>query len=58
MESKRKLSYRKPSNRRGTIFSSIPKEYIEKLNITEEDREIIITLNEKTREIIIKKATD
>lgn len=59
MESKRKLSYRKPSNRGGKQFSvTIPKEYIEKLNITEEDREIIITLNEKTREIIIKKATD
>lgn len=59
MESKRKLSYRKPSNRGGEQFSiTIPKEYIEKLNITEEDREIIITLNEKTREIIIKKATD
>lgn len=59
MENKRKLSYRKPSNRGGGQFSiTIPKEYIEKMNITEQDREIIISFNEDTKEIVIKKATD
>lgn len=56
MENRRKLSYRKPSNRGGGQFSiNIPKEYIEKMNITEEDREVVISFNEKTKEIIIKK---
>ncbi len=59
MENKRKLSYRKPSNRGGGQFSvTIPKEYIEKMNITEQDREITIFFNEETKEIMIKKATD
>lgn len=59
MENKRKLSYRKPSNRGGEQFSvTIPKEYIEKMNITEQDREITIFFNEETKEIVIKKATD
>ena len=59
MENKRKLSYRKPSNRGGEQFSvTIPKEYIEKMNITEQDREITIFFNEETKEIMIKKATD
>lgn len=57
MENKRKLSYRKPSNRGGEQFSvTIPKEYIEKMNITEQDREITIFFNEETKEIVIKKS--
>lgn len=56
MENRRKLSYRKPSNKGGGQFSiNIPKEYIEKMNITEEDREVVISFNEKTKEITIKK---
>lgn len=59
MENKRKLSYRKPSNRGGEQFSfTIPKEYIQKMEITFEDRNINLFFNEETKEIIIKKATD
>ena len=56
MENKKRLSYRKPTNRGGGQFSlTIPKEFIEKMEITEENREIIISFNEETKEVIIKK---
>lgn len=56
MENKKRLSYRKPTNRGGGQFSlTIPKEFIEKMGITEENREIIISFNEETKEVIIKK---
>ena len=56
MENKKRLSYRKPTNRGGGQFSlTIPKEFIEKMGITEEDREIIVSFNEETKEVIIKK---
>lgn len=59
MGNKKRLSYRKPSNRGGEQFSiTIPKECIEKMGITESDREIIILFNEETKEVVIKKATD
>ena len=56
MENKKRLSYRKPTNRGGgQFFLTIPKEFIEKMGITEENREIIISFNEETKEVIIKK---
>ena len=56
MENKKRLSYRKPTNRGGGQFSlTIPKEYIEKMGITVEDRNIEISFNEKTKIISIKK---
>lgn len=57
MENKKRLSYRKPTNRGGEQFSlTVPKEFIQKMGITEEEREIIIFFNEETKEVIIKKA--
>lgn len=56
MENRKRLSYRKPTNRGGEQFSlTIPKEYIEKMGITVEDRNIEISFNEKTKIISIKK---
>lgn len=57
MENKKRLSYRRPTNRGGEQFSlTVPKEFIQKMGITEEEREIIIFFNEETKEVIIKKA--
>lgn len=57
MEKRRKLSYRKPTNRGGEQYATgIPKEFVDKMGITEADREIIISFDEETKEIKIRKA--
>lgn len=53
---KKNLGYRKPTIRGGEQYSiTIPKEFIEKLEVTIEDREIEMYFNENTKELIIRK---
>lgn len=50
------LGYRKPTARGGEQYSvTIPKEFIEKLEINIDDREIEMYFNENTKELIIRK---
>lgn len=50
------LGYRRPTNKGGGQYSvTIPKEFIEKMEIRIDDREIEMYFDEKTKELIIKK---
>lgn len=51
-----KLAYRKPNGKSGDQYSlTLPKEYVMKMGINPEDREIEVSFNEKTKIISIKK---
>lgn len=50
------LGYRRPTNKGGGQYSvTIPKEFIEKMEIRIDDREIEMYFDENTRELIIRK---
>lgn len=55
-----KLAYRKPNRKSGDQYSlTLPKEYVMKMGINPEDRNVEVSFNEKTKIISIKKvATD
>lgn len=58
MKTGRRMGYRKPNERVGEQYTTaIPIEYIRKMGITPEDRNIEISFNEKTKTISIKKVT-
>lgn len=51
-----KLSYRKPSNKSGEQYSiTLPKDFIIKMGINPDDRNVEVSFNEKTKIISIKK---
>ena len=51
-----KLAYRKPNGKSGDQYSiTLPKEFVMKMGITPEDRNVEIIFNEKTKVIFIKK---
>ncbi len=50
------LGYRRPTNKGGGQYSvTIPKEFIEKMEISNDDREIEMYFDENTKELIIRK---
>ncbi len=57
MEFKKRFGYRKPTNKSGCQYSiTIPKEIIDKMKISEEERDVIMLYDEKKEIIIIKKS--
>ena len=53
-----KLAYRKPNGKSGDQYSlTLPKEFVIKMGINPEDRNVEVSFNEKTKIISIKKIT-
>ena len=51
-----KLAYRKPNGKSGDQYSlTLPKEFVMKMGINPEDREIIATFNPETKEFSVRK---
>lgn len=54
-ERKLKIMFASDGKGRYTHKLSVPKTWLEKMGVTIEDREVMVSFNEETKEIIIKK---
>lgn len=57
-ERKLKIMFASDGKGRYTHKLSVPKTWLEKMGISIEDREVIVSFNEETKEITIKKSVD
>lgn len=57
-ERKLKIMFTNDGKGRYTHKLSIPKTWLEKMEVSIEDREVIVSFNEETKEITIKKNND